>query len=115
HSGVFAADAVADVLTGRVDEPTAWARYQDRCRREFTASFFVGHALRAMVRTPMLDVIAMAYNSPTVRKAATWLVGSALAGSQVKDAGRPKNGASVAAPAFGAMVPPRASESHAAA
>ena len=50
-----------------------------------------GHALRLALRTPMFDGIAMAYNSPAVRKLVTWAVGSALAGSTVSE---PVSGAS---------------------
>jgi hypothetical protein len=46
----------------------------------------MGHVLRGALRTPAFDLIAAAYNNPTVRKAATWAVGSALAGSSVGEA-----------------------------
>jgi geranylgeranyl reductase family protein len=87
QSGCFAAEALADVVQGAADEKQAWRNYQWRCRRRFTFSFLMGHALRGALRTPLLDLVAMAYNDPTVRRAATWAVGSALAGSQL-DAAR---------------------------
>ncbi len=85
QSGCYAAEAVAEVLSGAAAEAQAWSRYQARCRKRFTAGFVVGHALRGALKTPLLDGIAMAYNNPTVRKLATWLVGSALAGSAVTE------------------------------
>jgi geranylgeranyl reductase family protein len=82
QSGVYAADAVAEILAG-ADERRAISRYTWRCRERFTFGFALGHLLRAALRTPLFDGIAMAYNSPVVRKLATWAVGSALAGSSV--------------------------------
>ncbi len=84
QSGLYAADALADVLTG-ADEARAWSRYQWQCRRRFTAGFLVGHAVRGVLKTPLLDGVAMAYNSPFIRRVATWAIGSALAGSHLKE------------------------------
>jgi flavin-dependent dehydrogenase len=86
QSGVFAADAVADILQGVAVEEKAFRDYTWRCRRRFTFGFVMGHVLRGAMKTPLFDWIAMAYNNPSVRKAATWAVGSALAGSSVADA-----------------------------
>lgn len=80
QSGVYAADAVKAVLGG-ADEQKEWERYLWQNRKKFTASFLVGHALRGLIRSPVLDWVAMAYNSPAVRKAATLTVGSMMAGS----------------------------------
>jgi flavin-dependent dehydrogenase len=87
QSGIFAADAVTSVLSGRVAENEAWRGYARVHRRRFTAGFLAGHALRAVIRSPLLDGIAAAYNNPFIRRGAVRLLGSALAGSTVKDGG----------------------------
>lgn len=84
QSGVFAAEAVQAALQG--DEKGAWNRYVWQHRRRFTAGFLGGHALRAVVKTPLLDGVARLYNNPSVRKAVVRLLGSALAGTSVTDA-----------------------------
>jgi flavin-dependent dehydrogenase len=85
QSGIYAADAVAAVLHGERGEAQAWRRYRWQCRRRFTVGFAVGHALRGALRTPLLDVVAATYNSPSVRKAAFLLLGAALAGSRLEE------------------------------
>jgi hypothetical protein len=85
QSGVFAADALADVVAGRKSEKQAWARYTWQCRQRFTFGFMMGHVLRGALKTPLFDAIALAYNSPTVKKVATWALGSALAGSHLTE------------------------------
>ncbi|HEX6838028.1 MAG TPA: NAD(P)/FAD-dependent oxidoreductase, partial [Polyangia bacterium] len=85
QSGVFAADALADVVAGRRSEKQAWARYTWQCRQRFTFGFVMGHVLRGALKTPLFDAIALAYNSPTVKKVATWALGSALAGSHLTE------------------------------
>ena len=89
QSGVFAAEAVADVVTGRASEDKAWARYTWQCRQRFTFGFVMGHVLRGALKTPLFDAIAMAYNSPAVKKVATWALGSALAGSTLTEGAMP--------------------------
>jgi geranylgeranyl reductase family protein len=98
QSGVYAAEAVADVLAG-ADEAQAISRYTWRCRQRFTLGFAMGHVVRAALRTPLFDGLAMAYNSPTVRKVATWAVGSALAGSKLQARRDPQPAAPPAPPA----------------
>jgi flavin-dependent dehydrogenase len=88
QSGIFAAEAVADALHTVQPEPKAFGHYLWRLRREFTASFLVGHAIRGALKTPIFDWFAMGYNSPytqTVRKLATAVLGSALAGSPLNE------------------------------
>ena len=82
QSGVYAAEAVAAALSG-TPEATAMRRYAWTCRRRFTASFVVGHAVRGLVQTPLLDGIATLYNSPSVRNGVSRLFASALAGSSL--------------------------------
>jgi flavin-dependent dehydrogenase len=89
QSGCYAAEAVADVLQGVKSEDKSWRDYQWQCRKTFTAGFAMGHVIRGMLRTPLLEWVAAAYNNPTVKSIATWAVGSALAGSQVEDAAKP--------------------------
>jgi geranylgeranyl reductase family protein len=85
ESGVFAAEAVASVLQGTAKEEKAWGAYVQRHRVRFTGAFLAGHALRAVIDSPILDNVAAVYNQPTVRKLVVKLLGSALAGSTVSD------------------------------
>jgi flavin-dependent dehydrogenase len=83
QSGILAADALASVIGGELSFDAAMRRYTVACRRRFTASFAVGHLVRALVRTPLLDGIASLYNSPRVRSAVGGAFASALAGSKM--------------------------------
>lgn len=83
ESGVLAAEACAKVLRQGVSEKKAWGWYVHQHRKRFTGAFLAGHVLRAVVDSTLLDHVADAYNHPTVRKAVTRLLGSALAGSSV--------------------------------
>lgn len=85
ESGVFAADAISSVLKGGVKEEKAWGAYVQRHRKRFTGAFLAGHALRAVIASPVLDNVADMYNQPLVRKLVVKLLGSALAGSAVND------------------------------
>jgi geranylgeranyl reductase family protein len=98
QSGVYAAEALAAVAHGEQRWDEAMRRYDQACRRRFTASFAVGHAVRALVKTPLLDGIAMLYNSPAVRSAVGTVVASALAGSKMTQR-TPSRAASPPAPA----------------
>jgi flavin-dependent dehydrogenase len=84
QSGIYAADAAYAALSGEVTEREAMRRYTAACRRRFTVSFLVGHAVRGLVRTPILDGIAMLYNSPAIRSAVGGAFASALAGSSLR-------------------------------
>jgi flavin-dependent dehydrogenase len=86
QSGIYAAQAVSDVLDRRVTEEAAWRSYVWSHRRRFTAGFLAGHALRAVIRSPVLDGIAALYNQPAIRRGVVRVLGSALAGSSVRDA-----------------------------
>jgi geranylgeranyl reductase family protein len=83
QSGIYAAEAIADVVNGQASEAKAWRRYTWRNREKFTFGFLMGHVLRAALKTPLFDAIAVGYNTPSIRRLATWAVGSALAGSHV--------------------------------
>jgi flavin-dependent dehydrogenase len=95
QSGLLAADAAASVLRGEASEEKAWGTYLNAHRLRFTASFASGWALRAAVGSPVLDGVARLYNNRTVRKAVVRVLGSALAGTSIADAGK----AAPAAPA----------------
>ncbi len=107
QSGLYAAEAVASFVQGERGWDEAMGRYTRTCRRRFTASFAVGHAVRALVRTPLLDGIATLYNSPAVRSAVGTVVASALAGSKMTQ--RSPATARPAAPAAEARVEAQAS------
>lgn len=83
ESGVLAAEACHRVLREGQSEKKAWGWYVNQHRKRFTGAFLAGHALRAVIGSSLLDHVADAYNNPTVRKAVTKLLGSALAGSAV--------------------------------
>lgn len=83
QSGAYAAQAIASIREGRASEAQAMRSFAWTCRRRFTAGFLVGHLVRGLVRTPLLDGLSMLYNNPRVRGAVTSVLGSALAGSHV--------------------------------
>jgi geranylgeranyl reductase family protein len=89
QSGIYAADAVANVLAGRVSEEDAWRAYVWQLRKRFTLGFLAGYAVRAAVRGGVLDAMAMAYDNPSVRRAVVRTLGSALAGTSVREAAVP--------------------------
>jgi flavin-dependent dehydrogenase len=94
QSGVYCAEALCEIFRG-ASEAEAFGRYTNRLRKRFTPSFVVGHVLRAVLRTPLLDGIAMAYNTPSVRRAAGAAISWALAGEGVTNSNRteaPRNG-----------------------
>jgi flavin-dependent dehydrogenase len=86
QSGIYAADAVARILNAGASEEEAFREYLWKHRKRFTLGFVVGHAVRALVRSPVLDVVAELYGRPSVRRAVVRTLGSALAGTAVKDA-----------------------------
>jgi geranylgeranyl reductase family protein len=81
--GVMAAETLAAVMDGSVEESRAWRDYTRRCRRTFAPGFAMGHAFRAAVRWGVLDAVAIAYAQPRLRRIATWALGSALTASSV--------------------------------
>jgi menaquinone-9 beta-reductase len=95
QSGIYAADAAAQVLAGRVSEEEAWKRYVWQHRKRFTLGFLAGYAVRAAVRSGVLDAMAYAYDNPHVRRGVVRTLGSALAGSSVREATPPKATAQV--------------------
>jgi geranylgeranyl reductase family protein len=87
QSGMFAADTVASILSGERQEDEAFRSYVANHRKRFTLGFLGGHALRAVVRTPLLDAVAVVYGHPWVRRGVVRTLGSALAGASVREAG----------------------------
>jgi geranylgeranyl reductase family protein len=83
QSGLYAAEAVASVVRGELSWDLAMARYTRACRRRFTLGFAAGHAVRALVETPLLDGIARLYNSPRIRGVVGTALATALAGSKM--------------------------------
>ena len=96
RSGSFAAEAVASILSGAASEEKAQRHYVWQQRKHFTTGFLGGWALRGLVKTPVLDLVARVYNEPRVRKAVVKVLGSALAGANVKDAATTKQNATEA-------------------
>jgi geranylgeranyl reductase family protein len=83
QSGIYAAEAVSDVLSEGASEPEAWEAYTAKLRKRFTPGVIGGHALRRVIDSPILDGLAAAYNRPFIRRNVVRLLGSALAGSSV--------------------------------
>lgn len=83
RSGQLAAIAVKQAMESG-DETKAWKDYVWAHRKRFTWGFLGGHALRAVVQTPLLDGVARLYNQPAVKDTVVRLLGSALAGQSVK-------------------------------
>jgi flavin-dependent dehydrogenase len=67
RSGMFAAEAIGDVLQGRRDEMAAFKRYERRCARTFLPSFWAGGFFRGALHTPVLDMIVKASGFPRVQ------------------------------------------------
>jgi len=84
QSGIWCADAVADIFHG-ASEMARLRAYTWQCRKHFTGSFVMGHALRAAMKTPVFDWIADAYNHPRVRGVVTSAVAAALTSSGAHD------------------------------
>jgi geranylgeranyl reductase family protein len=86
QSGVFAAEAVAQVLRGEATEAEAWRGYVWALRRRFTLGFAAGHLLRGVVDSAMLDRVARVYNNVGFRRAIHRLLGAALTGTTRQEA-----------------------------
>src|SRR5713101_3132174 len=86
QSGIFAAEAVASVVSGECSERSAWRNYLWRHRRQFTPGFAAGHLLRAVVDSSVLDRVARAYNSTSGQRLIQRLLGSALTGTTSQQA-----------------------------
>jgi geranylgeranyl reductase family protein len=69
RSGMFAAEALADILRGRASEAEAMTRYDRRCATTFMPSFWAGGFFRGVLHTPFLDYVVRATNSPRIQAA----------------------------------------------
>ena len=73
-SGMLAAEAAADILSGRVSESEACATYERACKKTFQLSFWAGDAFRGLVRTDALDWLVAATDQPLVQSATAKLM-----------------------------------------
>ncbi|PRQ09994.1 NAD(P)/FAD-dependent oxidoreductase [Enhygromyxa salina] len=69
RSGIYAAEAIAEVQAGATSERAALARYERRCANSFLPSFWAGGLFRSVLRTPLLDYVVKAKNMPLVEAA----------------------------------------------
>ena len=67
RSGMLGADALADVLSGRMNEAASFANYEKRCRKTFRLSFLGGGVFRRLVRTNALDWMIKAGDRPMMK------------------------------------------------
>jgi flavin-dependent dehydrogenase len=81
QSGIYAAQAVASVVRRERTERSAWRHYLWQHRRRFTIGFAVGHLVRAIVSSSLLDSVARAYNSSFGQRLIERLLGAALTGT----------------------------------
>ncbi|WNG17389.1 NAD(P)/FAD-dependent oxidoreductase [Cystobacter fuscus] len=58
RSGILAAEALRDVLTGASTEARAFERYESRCRLAYSASFAATRLLQPLIDSPVLDTVA---------------------------------------------------------
>ncbi len=89
QTGVFAGDAVASILRDGVSEQRAFERYEWKLRARFVPGFVLGHGLRALMKTSVLDRLADLYANDTVRALVTRTVGSAMAGKRITEVDAP--------------------------
>jgi geranylgeranyl reductase family protein len=69
RSGMFAAEALAQILSGDALERHALDGYDCRCAKAFVPSFLAGGAFRSVLRTPFLDYVVEASNHPMIKAA----------------------------------------------
>ncbi|MFY0576854.1 NAD(P)/FAD-dependent oxidoreductase [Cystobacter fuscus] len=58
RSGILAAEALRDMLTGASTEARAFERYESRCRLAYSASFAATRLLQPLIDSPVLDTVA---------------------------------------------------------
>lgn len=75
-SGMFAAEAIADVCSGRMDEAEAFAAYERACKARFQLSFWAGGVFRRIARTDALDWLVRASQSTFVQSTAARVLAS---------------------------------------
>ncbi len=74
RSGMLGAEAVADVLSGRLSEDEAMALYEKKCRSAFQVSFWGGGVFRKLVKTDALDWMVRFTDQPIVQSATAKLM-----------------------------------------
>jgi geranylgeranyl reductase family protein len=67
RSGMIGAEALRDVLTGRVAEKASFRNYEARCKKAFHLSFLGGGVFRRLVRTSALDWMIKAGDQPMMK------------------------------------------------
>jgi len=70
QSGIYAADALSDVILRGASETSAMRRYHFRCVKRFTASFVAGGVMRRALRTPIMDWLVGGSEQPFIQNAA---------------------------------------------
>lgn len=86
QSGIYGADAVAQVVRAEATESLAWRGYLRRLRKRFTVGFAAGSLLRDMVSSGAMDFLGRTYNSESFQRAIHWIVGAAMTGSTSQEA-----------------------------
>ena len=74
RSGVFAAEAVKEILMEGATEKEAFNRYENCCRRAFQASFWGAKAFQKEIGSPALEWAARAAARPLVKRMAGMLM-----------------------------------------
>jgi menaquinone-9 beta-reductase len=74
RSGMYAAEAIADVRAGAATEREALVRYERRCASSFLPSFWAGRLFRSVLRTPLFDYAVKAKNMPAIKAATARLL-----------------------------------------
>lgn len=69
RSGMFAAEALADVIRGKASEAEAMTHYDRRCAATFLPSFWLGGLFRGVLHTSFLDYVVKATHLPRVQAA----------------------------------------------
>lgn len=69
RTGIFAAEALRDLLVDKRDEAEAFASYESQCRRTFLASFLASKVWLKTVSSPALDWMVATMQRPGLKKA----------------------------------------------
>ena len=67
RSGMIGAEAISDVMSGRMGEAESFANYEKRCKKAFHLSFLGGGVFRKLVRTNALDWMIKAGDQPMMK------------------------------------------------
>lgn len=86
QSGIFAAEALTQVLRRERSEERAFKRYLLKQRARFGIERALAAGVRGFVGSGLIEQAARAYQNPLVQRSMVLLFGSALAGSSVRAA-----------------------------